>query len=140
MNKVLLVGRLTADPKLFSSQNGNQFTQFSIAVNNRTSKDSNNVDFIQLIAWDNIAKFVVDYLSKGALISIEAKLSTITRQQNGKNLRNIMVTATSIQVLESKSKIQQRQEITNSVSSEEKNLQNSDNGQNYYTDWVEIDD
>lgn len=74
-NKVILGGRLTADPELKSTQSGVQVTSLSIAVNRRGGKDSEQkTDFINCTAWKERAKFVTDYFRKGSAICIVGSL------------------------------------------------------------------
>ena len=77
MNKVILMGRLTADPELRQTQNGISSCRFSIAVNRRfVNKQSGekNADFIRCIAWRQTAEFINRYFRKGSMICIEGEL------------------------------------------------------------------
>ncbi len=78
MNKVVLVGRLTADPELRQTQSGIASCRFTVAVN-RQFADKNTgerqADFIQCQAWRQTAEFVSRYFNKGKLICIEGALS-----------------------------------------------------------------
>lgn len=69
-NKVILGGRLTADPELKQTQSGISVTDFSIAINRRGSKDENAVDFINCRAWRSTAEFISRYFSKGSSICL----------------------------------------------------------------------
>ncbi|WJG71377.1 single-stranded DNA-binding protein [Spiroplasma ixodetis] len=71
MNKVILIGRLARDLKLYKTQNEKPFTFFTIAVNNI----SNQADFISCVAWNKVAEKMCEYLGKGSLISISGRLS-----------------------------------------------------------------
>lgn len=51
MNKVILIGRLARDLKLYKTQSEKPFTFFTIAVNNV----SNQADFISCVAWNKVA-------------------------------------------------------------------------------------
>jgi single-strand DNA-binding protein len=76
-NKVILVGRLTADPELKQTPNGVSVTTFAIAVDRPfTPKDGGDrqVDFIDIVAWRNTAEFVSRYFAKGRAILIEGAL------------------------------------------------------------------
>ena len=64
LNKVILGGRLTADPELKQTQSGIAVVSFTIAVNRRYSKDSaqqNESDFFNVTAWRATAEFVSRY-------------------------------------------------------------------------------
>ena len=90
-NKVILGGRLTADPELKTTTNGNIVTSFSIAVNRRYTKTAEGQgnqqsDFINCVAWRNQAEFISKYFKKGSSICITGSLQTRTwtDQQNNK--------------------------------------------------------
>jgi len=75
-NKVILGGRLTADPELRQTQNGTQVTSFSIAVNRRSSGEQQPADFINCVAWRQTAEFITRYFRKGSSICIVGSLQT----------------------------------------------------------------
>ena len=78
VNKVILLGRLTADPELKTTQSGIAVTSFTVAVNKRFSKqgEQSSADFISCVAWRNTAEFICKYFSKGNAIYLEGALST----------------------------------------------------------------
>lgn len=78
MNKVIIVGRLTADPELRQTQSGISSCRFNVAVNLRFKNSSGEyeADFIPCIAWRQTAEFVSKYFSKGSMIGIEGSLRT----------------------------------------------------------------
>ena len=72
-NKVMLGGRLTADPELKQTQSGIPVASFSIAVNRRFgAKDGNQpqADFFNVTAWRATAEFVSRYFKKGSSIFV----------------------------------------------------------------------
>lgn len=73
MNKVILGGRLTADPELKTTPNGVSCTNFTIAVNRRFGKD-NVTDFIDCTAWRNTADFICKYFKKASSICVEGSI------------------------------------------------------------------
>lgn len=75
INKVILMGRLCADPELRSTQNGIAVCRFRIAVNRQYSKNSDQkADFINIVSWRQQAEFVNRYFRKGSMIIVEGKL------------------------------------------------------------------
>lgn len=76
INKVILVGRLTHDIELKSTDSGNQYIQFNIAVNNGKDKDGNErgADFLTCVAWGKNAENLSVYLHKGNRVAIEGRL------------------------------------------------------------------
>lgn len=75
MNKVILMGRLCADPEFRQTQSNTPVCHFRIAVNRPKSKDGNQeADFINCSAWRGTAEFVSRYFSKGSMIIVEGQL------------------------------------------------------------------
>ena len=73
LNKVMLGGRLTADPELKQTQNGLQVASFSIAVNRRFRSNDNQqptTDFFNVTAWRALAEHVARYYKKGSSIFV----------------------------------------------------------------------
>ncbi|NWN95292.1 MAG: single-stranded DNA-binding protein, partial [Bacillus sp. (in: Bacteria)] len=67
INRVVLTGRLTADPVLRYTPSGVAVTTFTLAVNRTFSVQSGKkeADFVSVIAWRKIAENIANYLSKG---------------------------------------------------------------------------
>lgn len=75
INKVILMGRLCADPELRNTQSGIAVCRFRIAVNRQYSKSSDQkADFINIVSWRQQAEFVNRYFRKGSMIIVEGKL------------------------------------------------------------------
>ena len=74
MNKVILIGRLTANPEIKQTQSGISVCRFNIAVSRPYQKDKQESDFITCQAWRNTADFVSRYFSKGKPIIVEGSL------------------------------------------------------------------
>jgi len=72
-NKIILIGRLTRDPEIRSTVSGSNVANFSLAVD-RQSKNNNDVDFINIVAFGRQADFASNYLEKGKLILVEGQL------------------------------------------------------------------
>lgn len=83
-NKVILGGRLTADPELKQTPQGVSVTTFSIAVNRRGKEAQ--TDFINCQAWRQTAEFICKFFKKGSSICISGSIQTRswTDQQNVK--------------------------------------------------------
>ena len=116
MNRVMLIGRLTAKPELKNTNSGIAVAKFSVAINRAFSnaQGQKETDFINITAWRKQAENICNFLDKGSLVSIEGKLQTgsYTDKDGNKKFR-MDVIADSVQFLESKSKSQNRQEFTN---------------------------
>lgn len=85
LNKVILGGRLTADPELKQTASGISACTFTLAVNRRYSKDGQQeADFINCQAWRQTAEFITRYFRKGSSICIIGSIQTRSWQdQNG---------------------------------------------------------
>ena len=77
MNKVILVGRLTADPELRQTQSGISSCRFTVAIDRRFADKNTGerqADFITCVAWRQTAEFVSRYFNKGKMICVEGSL------------------------------------------------------------------
>lgn len=77
MNKVILTGRLTADPELRQTQSGVSTCRFTVAVDRRFADKNTGerqADFISCTAWRQTAEFVSRYFNKGKMILVEGTL------------------------------------------------------------------
>lgn len=78
-NKVILGGRITADPELRQTTSGIPVTSFSVAVNRRPSSsnpEQQTADFINCVAWRSTAEFISRYFKKGSSICVVGSLQT----------------------------------------------------------------
>ena len=76
-NKVIIGGRLTADPELKTTPSGVSVTSFTVAINRRTDKNGETkADFISVTAWRNTAEFVTRFLRKSSPICIVGSIQT----------------------------------------------------------------
>ena len=80
LNKVILMGRLTADPELKQIPNGASTCQFTVACDRNFVPQGGDrqADFITVVAWRQTADFVSKYFSKGRMIVVEGNLRTRT--------------------------------------------------------------
>jgi single-strand DNA-binding protein len=73
-NKVILVGNLVRDPEIRYIGSGAGVTKFTLAVNRRT-KQQEETDYIDIVAWDKLAETCNTYLKKGMSVLVEGRLS-----------------------------------------------------------------
>ncbi len=111
-NKVILIGNLTADPELKTTQNGVSVTSFSIGVQRRFASRSNEnsnqqtSDFINIVCWRNTAEFVTKYFSKGKSILVCGSLQSRTwTDANGTKHYTTEVVADEVSFVEKKSDV-----------------------------------
>ncbi len=105
-NKVILAGRLAADPELKSTPGGVPVTTFSIAVN-RTYKPKDGepqADFITVTAWRSTAEFITRYFRKASSICIVGGLQSRSwTDQSGAKRYATKVVADEAHFVDSKS-------------------------------------
>ena len=109
LNKVILAGRLTADPEMKQTPNGVTLVTFSLAVNRRfSSRDGQGqqpeADFFRITAWRNTAEFIAKYFRKGSAICICGSIQNRTwTDQNGQRRYMTDIIADEANFVESRS-------------------------------------
>ena len=110
LNKVVLCGRLTADPELKQTTSGIAVVSFTLAVNRRFQAKSadgapaqQQADFISVVAWRQTAEFISRYFRKGSALCITGSIQTRTWQDaNGQKRYATDVVADEAMFVDSK--------------------------------------
>ena len=81
LNKVVLCGRLTADPELKQTQRGIAVVTFTLAVNRRFTRGADGqgnsqADFIRCTAWRQTAEFISRYFKRGSSLCVTGSIQT----------------------------------------------------------------
>ena len=80
LNKVFIIGNLTADPELKTTPGGQSVTTIGVATNrtwaDKTGKRQEQVEFHSVVIWGRQAEIVKQFLTKGSSIFIEGRLQT----------------------------------------------------------------
>ena len=100
LNRVILMGRLTADPELKTTPNGISVTTFNIAVDRSYVKSGaeRKADFFTIVCWRQNAEFVCKYFSKGSMIAVDGQLQSRSFQaKDGTNRYVVEVIADNVQ-------------------------------------------
>lgn len=102
LNKVIIIGRLTADPQLRTTPAGQSVTTISIATNriwtNKAGERREDVQYHNVVIWGRQAEIVNQFLKKGSLAMVEGRLQTRTWADNqGQNRRTTEVVCERIQ-------------------------------------------
>lgn len=105
LNRVFLIGRLTADPILRYTGSGISVATFTVAVDHNFQTDSGEskrlTDFIDVVVWRKQAVNVATYLKKGRLVFVEGRLSIRSFEtQDGQKRKKAEVVARSVKFLE----------------------------------------
>ncbi len=106
INRTVLVGRLTKDPELRSTQNDIPVATFTLAVNRpfTTRGGDRDTDFIPCVVWRRQAENVERYLSKGSLVGVDGRIQTRTYDDQDGNRKYITeIVCDSVQFLEPRS-------------------------------------
>ena len=88
LNKVVLCGRLTADPELKQTGSGVAVVSFTLAINRRYQSRSaeagqqQQADFISVVAWRQTAEFITRYFKKGSALCVTGSIQTRTWQDS----------------------------------------------------------
>ena len=121
LNKVILQGRLAAEPELGQTKNGKTFTVCSIAVeDNKLIDGKRKVNFFKAVAWSEKAEFISNYFSKGQYILVYGRLVSDTYSDKKGNLRkDVFVLVEGVNFCGSKSSEAMEKDIEESLNSYE---------------------
>lgn len=95
LNRVILMGRLTADPELRKTASDLSVTSFTLAVDRNYGKGADRqTDFINCVAWRQTAEFISRYFSKGRLMAVEGSLQVrnyVDKNENKQQAVEVLV-------------------------------------------------
>lgn len=101
LNKVILMGRITADPELKHTPSNVAVCSFSLAVNRRFNR--NETDFIDIVAWRQQAEFISKYFTKGQQMVVCGALQTRAwEDKNGNKRKTVEVVVDEVHFADSK--------------------------------------
>ncbi len=118
MNKVVLIGRLTRDPDVRYSNNGDNQTcvaRYTLAVDRRFKRDndSQSADFIGCVAFGRVGEFAEKYLHQGTKICVEGRIQTGSyTNKDGNKVYTTDVVVENHEFVESKSASDERRAQT----------------------------
>ena len=99
LNRIILIGRLTADPEVRSTMDGLPMAKFRLAVGRPASQGA--TDFIDIVAWRRVAEVCGEYLRKGLLVLVEGRIQNRSfEDQTGKRRWVTEVVARNVEMLE----------------------------------------
>jgi len=103
LNKAFILGRLTADPQVRSTQAGQQVASFGVATNrvwyNQARQKQEEVEYHNIVVWGRQAEVADKFLKKGQLVLIEGRVQTRSWQgKDGQNRRTTEIIAERIQL------------------------------------------
>jgi len=102
LNKVFIVGRVTADPQLRNTASGQSVTSFSVATNSvwqgKNGKQE-STEFHNVVAWGRQAEIATQFLVKGAMVLVEGRLQTRSWQdKQGQNRKTTEIICERLQL------------------------------------------
>lgn len=98
LNACILMGRLTADPELRTTQTGKSVASFSLAVDRDFQQaGEKQADFIGVVAWGKTAEFIDKHFRKGRMIAVVGRIQTRTyTDKDGNNRKAVEVVADKV--------------------------------------------
>ncbi|MFQ3597607.1 MAG: single-stranded DNA-binding protein [Chloroherpetonaceae bacterium] len=110
LNKVMLIGRLGADPEARSTPSGSTVVNFNLATGD-SYKDKNTGQMVdktewhRIVVWDKLGEICRQYLHKGSLVYIEGRLQTRSWDDKDTGKKNYMteIVCSDMQILTPKS-------------------------------------
>ena len=104
INKVILIGRLGADPEIRYTPSGAEVATFRIATSeswtNKSGEKEERTEWHRIVAWRGLAKICGEFLSKGKLVYVEGRLRTRSWEDRDGNKRTTTeVEATDMKML-----------------------------------------
>ena len=102
LNHCIIMGRLTEDPTLRTTQSGKSVTSFTVAVD-RDYGENKETDFIACTAWGGTAEFITKWFHRGSMAIVVGRLqSRKWKDKNGNNRTEWEIQTSSIHFGEAK--------------------------------------
>ena len=104
VNKVILIGRLGADPEIRYTPSGAEVATFRMATSeswtNKSGEKEERTEWHRIVAWRGLAKICGEYLNKGKLVYVEGRLRTRSWEDRDGNKRTTTeIEATDMKML-----------------------------------------
>ena len=101
MNKLVIIGNLTKDPELRSTQAGVNVCGFTVAVNRPKTQNNQDpgADFFNVNAWRQLGENCARFLEKGKKVCVVGKISLRTWEKDGKHGASLEVLAEDVEFL-----------------------------------------
>lgn len=102
LNRIVLIGRLVAEPQLRYTQSGVAVANFRIAVNRpfANQQGEREADFIDVVAWRKLGETVANHLDKGRLVGVDGRLQIREYEHEGQRRRHAEVVADNVTFLD----------------------------------------
>jgi len=102
LNRIILIGRLTADPQLRYTQTGTAVATFRLAVDRPrpNQQGERETDFIDIVTWQKLAETCANNLTKGRLVAVDGRLQIRDYEWEGQRRRTAEVVAETVRFLD----------------------------------------
>lgn len=115
MQKLVIIGNVTADPEMRVTQTGKNVCTFTVAVNRRRNANG-EADFFRVSAWEKLGELCKQYLAKGRKVAVTGSVSvTAYKNSNGEAQASMNVYAEEVEFLTPKQEKQTEQNTPNAV-------------------------
>ena len=99
MNRLVIIGNLTANPESYATNTGKTLAKFTVAVNEYHGEQKNAV-FFRVTAWEKIGENCMKFLSKGKKVCVVGNVrASAFKNKNGEPAASLEVTAMDIEFL-----------------------------------------
>lgn len=99
MNKIFIIGNVTAAPDLRKTSNGVQVCGFTVAVNRRFEKTT---DYFRVNAWRGLAEVCSKYVNKGSKVAVVGELQHRSHEaKDGTTRYSLDISADEVEFLSS---------------------------------------
>ena len=105
LNQVVLVGRLTSDMEVMTSEDGKKYCNMSLAIP-RSFKNAEGVydtDFVNIKTFDTVAQNTAEYVNKGDIIGVKGRIQTGSYEKDGEKKFSMDIIAEKVTFLSSRS-------------------------------------
>ena len=85
MNCAVYSGRISNDPELRTTKTGDKIVSFELTVHRPLTRDI--YDFIDCVAWNEKAEFIMRNFKKGSVVEVRGVTTTRTKERNGTSVK-----------------------------------------------------
>lgn len=96
MNRITLIGRLTANPVIQYTPSGKKVAEFRIAVQKLTPTEQYKADFFNCVAWEQSASFLENHIQKGDTVALDGRLTTRKYNKDGAERIVVEIVASNV--------------------------------------------
>ena len=102
MNKIILIGNLTKDPEITTTNSGVSVCRFTLAVQRGFSSNADNgpqADFFNIVVWRGLAENCHKFLKKGSKCCVVGRIQNVSYEVDGVKRYSTEITANDVEFL-----------------------------------------